>query len=116
MWEIGARLRERRERAGLTQGQVAAYEDCSVSYLSQLERGENRPNVWPMLARLAARYHTSADYLLGLTDDAQPAGDSVPPLSHDETTLLHLWRSLDDNSAAMSSTRSPSSNAGASPV
>lgn len=97
MWEIGSRLRERRERSALTLGQVAAYEDCSVSYLSQLERGENQPNVWPMLANLARRYHTSADYLLGLSDDWRPAnGAALPPLSHDENRLLALWRSLDD--------------------
>ena len=69
MWEIGKRLRERRENAGLTQGQVAAYEGYDVNYISKLERGTNHPNVWPLLARLAERYRTTTDYLLGVTDD-----------------------------------------------
>jgi integrase/recombinase XerD len=30
--------------------------------------------VWPLLARLALRYKTSADYLLGLTDNPAPLG------------------------------------------
>jgi transcriptional regulator with XRE-family HTH domain len=81
----------------LTLGQVAAYEDCSVSYLSQLERGENQPNVWPMLANLARRYHTTTDYLLGLSDDWRPGnGAALPPLSADEERVLALWRNLDD--------------------
>lgn len=97
MWEIGSRLRERREHSALTLGQVAAYEECSVSYLSQLERGENRPNVWPMLANLARRYHTTTDYLLGLSDDWRPVRSAaLPPLSGDEERVLALWRSLDD--------------------
>jgi transcriptional regulator with XRE-family HTH domain len=97
MWEIGKRLREQRKRVGLTIGQIAVYEGCSVNYLSKLERGINQPNVWPMLANLARRYHTSADYLLGLSDDWRPAGSAaLPPLSHDEERVLALWRSLDD--------------------
>ena len=72
MWEIGRRLREQREWAKLTQGQVATYEGCDVNYISKLERGVNTPNVWPMLARLARRYGCSTDYLLGLTDDPSP--------------------------------------------
>lgn len=66
------RLKERREARGLQQGQVSEYEDLSQSYLSNLERGVKEPSVWPLLARLAKRYHTSTDYLLGLTDDPEP--------------------------------------------
>jgi len=69
---IQARLKERREATGLSQGQVAEYEGISTSYLSGLERGYNAPAVWPLLARLARRYRTNTDYLLGLTDDPRP--------------------------------------------
>ena len=97
MWEIGKRLREQRKRAGLTIGQIAVYEECSVNYLSKLERGINQPNVWPMLGRLARRYHTTTDYLLGLSDDWRPGSSAaLPPLSHEEERVLALWRSLDD--------------------
>lgn len=72
---INERLRERREAAELTQGQVAEYEGVVRSYISNLERGTNEPAVWELLARLARRYGTSADYLLGLTDD--PTGRGV---------------------------------------
>ena len=73
MWEIGHRLRAMRERSGLTQGQVATYEGCDPNYISKLELGKNQPNVWQMLANLARRYHTTTDYLLGLSDDWRPA-------------------------------------------
>ena len=97
MWEIGHRLRAMRERVGLTQGQVATYEGCDPNYISKLELGVNRPNVWPMLANLARRYHTTTDYLLGLSDDWRPVSSAaLPPLSHEEERVLALWRSLDD--------------------
>jgi transcriptional regulator with XRE-family HTH domain len=69
---IGNRLRQRREAIGLSQGQVAQYEGISQSYLSDIERGRNEPAVWSLLAQLARRYHTSTDYLLGLTTDPSP--------------------------------------------
>ncbi len=92
MWEIGKRLRERRENAGLTQGQVAAYEGCDVNYISKLERGTNHPNVWPLLARLAERYRTTADYLLGLTDDPNPQrGETLPEPVREVVALAVAW-------------------------
>lgn len=72
MTTIKERLKERREKAGLTQGQVSEYEEISRSYISNLERGQNAPEVWGLLAKLAKRYNTSTDYLLGLTDDPRP--------------------------------------------
>lgn len=51
-----------------------------------------------MLGRLARRYHTTTDYLLGLSDDWRPASSAaLPPLSRDEERVLALWRSLDDD-------------------
>lgn len=72
----GERLREQRNKAGLTQGQVETYEGITKQYLSDLERGRNDPNVWSLIARLAKRYHCSTDYLLGLTDDPSPTGQA----------------------------------------
>jgi transcriptional regulator with XRE-family HTH domain len=72
MASVGERLRNRREQARLTLGQVGEYEHLSAQYLSRLERGVNDPGVWDLLARLAKRYNTSTDYLLGLTDDPRP--------------------------------------------
>lgn len=75
----GERLREQRERAGLSLGQVAEYEHVSRQYLSKLEVGTNEPPTWELLARLATRYRTTTDYLLGLTEDPSPRrGEPLP--------------------------------------
>jgi transcriptional regulator with XRE-family HTH domain len=72
-----ARLRERREHVGLTQGQVAQYEGITPQYLYKLEQGINSPPAWPLLARLARRYKCTVDYLLELTDN--PNGYAPAP-------------------------------------
>jgi transcriptional regulator with XRE-family HTH domain len=91
MKSINERLRSSRKAARLSQGQVATFEGMSQQYLSDLERGVNNPPAWPLLASLARRYRTSADYLLGLTDDPSPRRTQLGP---DEAALLELWRGL----------------------
>lgn len=85
---IHERLRKSRERAGLTQGQVAEYESISKSYISKLENGANIPNVWPLLAQLARRYKTSADYILGLTNEPFLPKSEAPPRYQEFIRLL----------------------------
>lgn len=88
----GERLRRQRERVALTLGQVAEYEGVSKTYLSALEREVNSPNVWPLLARLAERYRTSADYLLGLSDDPSPRrGEALPEALREVLELAVQW-------------------------
>ena len=69
---VGQRLREQRKKANLSLGQVAEYEGIGLQYLSKLERGVNSPPAWVLLAKLAIRYGTTADYLLGLTESPLP--------------------------------------------
>lgn len=38
--ELGEKLRKEREKAGLTQAEVAAKAEINVSYYAQIERGE----------------------------------------------------------------------------
>lgn len=82
---VGQRLRDVRERAGLSLGQVAEYEDIGRQYLSKLELGVNNPPAWALLARLAQRYHTTTDYLLGL--DA-PAPEELSAAQRQAADLL----------------------------
>ncbi len=92
MATIAERLRERREAVGLTQGQVAQYEGVQPQYISQLERGANSPPAWPLLARLAQRYRTTTDYLLGMTDDPDPRRDApLPPAMREVISLGEHW-------------------------
>lgn len=103
----GERLRLMREQQGLSIRAVARQEQISPSYLSGLERGENAPNVWPLLARLARRYGTTTDYLLGLTDDPRPVeragrvlqegGVPYQTFTDAERTLLAHFRRLPED-------------------
>jgi transcriptional regulator with XRE-family HTH domain len=94
MWEIGERLRERRKAAELTQGQVVAYGDIGKTYLSNLEKGVNTPN-WDLLGRLARRYKTTADYILGLTSDPRPVTEQKP-LPEGATEIVKYLEGMSD--------------------
>ena len=65
------RLRDLREDRDLLQKDIAEVLQCSQVCYSHYELGK-RDIPTEVLARLAAFYHTSVDYLLGLTDDARP--------------------------------------------
>lgn len=60
------RIRDLREDADLTQREIAEYLMCDQSLYSKYERGER---VLPLdtAIKLAQFYHTSLDYLVGLT-------------------------------------------------
>ena len=65
------RLRDLREDRDLLQKDVAEVLQCSQVCYSNYELGK-RDIPTEVLVQLAAFYHTSVDYLLGLTDDARP--------------------------------------------
>ena len=62
------RIREMREDHDDTQKYVAEYLMCDQSLYSKYERGE-RVVPLEVMIKLAKLYHTSVDYLAGLTDD-----------------------------------------------
>lgn len=52
--DTAMRLRKARERAGLSQEQVAVYGGVGKQYISKLERRKNSPPTWNLLKKLAA--------------------------------------------------------------
>jgi transcriptional regulator with XRE-family HTH domain len=70
--EIGQRLRELREQRDLTGRAAATYLGISSAHVSDMENDKARPSL-DLLARLAKYYRTTTDYLLGITDDPDPA-------------------------------------------
>ena len=58
---LGARLRQLRVSAGLTQSELAG-DRCSKEYLSQIERGKTRPTA-DMLCWLSERLGVDAAFL-----------------------------------------------------
>ncbi len=65
------RLRELRESSRLYQRQVAEFLGCSQQTYSRYETGELQPSI-SVIADLAGFYDTSADYIIGLTDNKRP--------------------------------------------
>ena len=65
------RIRDLREDSDLLQRDLASYLQCSQVSYSHYELGK-RDIPTDVLIRLAAFYHTSTDYLLGLTDVREP--------------------------------------------
>lgn len=46
------KLKELREKKGLSKGQLSSLADCDMSYIGKIERGEKYPNL-KMIAKLA---------------------------------------------------------------
>ncbi len=69
------RLKELREDKDLLQKQVAATLKITRQQYGLYENGERNLPI-DKLYLLAKFYHTSADYLLGLTDEPQPYPNS----------------------------------------
>jgi tetratricopeptide (TPR) repeat protein len=69
---VGRRLREARERAGLSQRQLS-FEGCSPAYISRIEAGERIPSL-QLLREMGRRLGVSEDYLAtGL--EREPGGE-----------------------------------------
>lgn len=69
------RIRDLREDMDLTQKQLADYLHIRQNTYSQYETGQRQLPLDVLIA-LARYYKTSADYLLGLTDERKPYPDS----------------------------------------
>lgn len=65
------RLKDLREDRDLSQQQVAEYLEMKQPQYSRYERGY-RDIPTDVLIRLARFYHTSTDYILGLTNHSAP--------------------------------------------
>ena len=63
--DFGNRLRELRNKAGLTQKQLAEQIGVTKSVVSFYERQERSPSP-DVLIKLASVFHVSTDYLLGI--------------------------------------------------
>lgn len=86
-------MRELRGKMGLSQEALARQIDIGNLQIWRYENGDNEPSS-EILSRLAKALDTSADYLLGLTDDPLPF--SVRDiLSPDEQAVIEALRQGD---------------------
>lgn len=78
---LGNRLRERREKFGKTQLDAAKQLGISNVQLSRYESDDRKPDP-EMLSRFAEYYRTTADYLLGRTDNAMADPGADPGVAN----------------------------------
>lgn len=86
----GYRVAELRERLEYSQEELAARVGTSQKQISKYEHG-SEPGA-EKLAQLVTALDTTADYLLGLTDNPERCLGSKDDLSSDERELLELYR------------------------
>src|SRR5213083_3153924 len=72
--EVGRRLKEARERAGLSQRQLS-FPGCSPAYISRIEAGDRIPSL-QLLREMGRRLGVSEDYLATGSE------------RHDQTSIL----------------------------
>ena len=65
---IGQRVRELRREKNITQYELAAKLQCSISLVAMLESGKVSPYI-STLSKLSDIFNISIDYLIGLTDE-----------------------------------------------
>ena len=98
---IATRITALRQARGLTQGRLGFLAGLTRTALWRIEQ-DRRPGLQAVVVgRLAVALHTSADYLLGLTDDPTPVPDAPagppPPIDWpvDPADLVPLLPLLD---------------------
>lgn len=84
-------MRVLREELGLTQEELAEKIDVSLPQINRYEHGKNNPTS-DIIVKIAVALNTSADYLLGLTDDPTPIDLVKGSLSTQERAALSAWR------------------------
>lgn len=65
------RIKDLREDHDIKQAEVAKYLHIAQNTYSQYENGVRQIPI-PLLIALAGYYHTSVDYILGLTNEKKP--------------------------------------------
>lgn len=89
--EIAYRLRDLREKRNLSGRAAATYLGISNAHVSDMENGKAKPSL-ELLAHLVEYYRTTADYLLGLSDDPSPRrGEALPAPVQEVVGLAVAW-------------------------
>ncbi|MBO5372350.1 MAG: helix-turn-helix transcriptional regulator [Lachnospiraceae bacterium] len=91
--DIGNQLRILLEEDGITQRQLANDLNISATTLSGYLQNRRQPDA-KMIIRLASYFHTSTDYIYGLTTFREPMN---VPYNADERHLINIYRSIPDD-------------------
>lgn len=86
VYDFGLRLRQLREKRGLSQAEAGARMGLSRSGISNYESNISQPSI-DVLKTLAAFYRTSTDYLLGLDNRDIIIMDGI---SEEQSKAMHI--------------------------
>jgi transcriptional regulator with XRE-family HTH domain len=87
----GDRLRSLRNKQGYTQEELSVLVNIGSRQIWRYENGETSPD-GDTLGSIAKVLSTSADYLLGLTDDPTPNNEVLVQLSSTERAIIAALR------------------------
>ncbi|HYO65929.1 MAG TPA: helix-turn-helix transcriptional regulator [Archangium sp.] len=91
---LGDAAREARQKASLTQADVAERIGVATEVYGRLERGLLMPSV-PTLRRICLALHLSADALLALSSPQPPVWEEPPPpLEQEQPAMRRLLRNV----------------------
>lgn len=90
--DIGTQLRNLLEQDGITQKQLAEALNISTTTLNGYVQNRRQPDA-KMAIRLASYFHTTTDYLYGLTTLREPP---VTPFNAEERHLVNIYRGIPD--------------------
>ena len=95
-------LKELRNESGLTQAQFAEAIGTSQKNISRWELGETEPSAF-YLKKIAAFYHITTDYILGIEDDLGNKNyDAVTnAVTQEERKILNAYRALSTTNKQM---------------
>ena len=95
---LGRRIREERERLGLTRADFAEMVEMSDYYIGQMERGERKMSL-QALVKIASILHVSMDYLVYGTSryKSQPTQeDSILSFTNEDIQALDMIRLIEN--------------------
>lgn len=90
-------IREAREKAGLTQKELAAIVGVHPSTFNGYEKGNHDPKS-DLLAKIADACGVTVDYLLGKSERPTPVPENEP-ISSNRQALLDAIKSMDEETA-----------------
>lgn len=103
MLHTGMKIRSLREKAGLTQAQMARRLQCSVSTVEKLERGVRRPTL-QMVSALCNLFEVSSAALMPGSGHVSPPSYALMrwavdmDLTHDDVLKIkRLWQVIEED-------------------
>lgn len=85
--KIGNRIKQLRQKADMTQSELARSLNVSSALISAYELGERKPSL-KILTQLADFFHVSSDYLLGINSSFL---QDIDELSYEETLAVQTF-------------------------